>query len=136
MVPGVTFTMLSVTAASVLFVVPLLTSAFHLQHQSHQILPEKRDTTSTPNTYTLCDVYIGATFFTEFVFETFADGDPTHGRVNYVNKSTAIAKGLATVYGTSFIMRADDTTVLNATGPGRDSVRIKSVKQYTTHLAV
>lgn len=33
-------------------------------------------------------------------------------------------------------MRADDTTVLTPSGPGRNSVRIKSNAAYTTHVAV
>lgn len=33
-------------------------------------------------------------------------------------------------------MRSDDTTVLDPSGPGRNSVRIKSVKNYTTHVTV
>jgi hypothetical protein len=33
-------------------------------------------------------------------------------------------------------MRADDTTVLSASGPGRNSVRIRSNAAYTTHVVV
>ena len=33
-------------------------------------------------------------------------------------------------------MRADDTTVLSSSGPGRDSIRIQSNAQYTTHVVV
>jgi len=33
-------------------------------------------------------------------------------------------------------MRADDTTVLSASGPGRNSIRIRSVQTYTHHVAV
>ena len=33
-------------------------------------------------------------------------------------------------------MRADDTTYLDPSGPGRNSVRIRSNNQYTTHVAV
>ena len=33
-------------------------------------------------------------------------------------------------------MRADDTTVLSSSGPGRNSVRIRSNNQYTTHVVV
>lgn len=115
--------------AFVPLVTPLLTAAVHSQ-PSHEF--SKRAT----STYILRDTYMGASFLTSFTFETFADGDPTHGRVNYVNETYAIWKGLASVSGTTFTMRADHTTKLSASGPGRDSVRIKSIKQYTTHLAV
>jgi len=33
-------------------------------------------------------------------------------------------------------MRADDTTVLTPSGPGRNSVRIRSNNQYTQHVVV
>ena len=35
-----------------------------------------------------------------------------------------------------FILRADDTTVLAPDGPGRNSVRLSSKNNYTTHVAV
>ncbi|KAG1765439.1 glycoside hydrolase family 16 protein [Suillus occidentalis] len=38
--------------------------------------------------------------------------------------------------GNTFIMRADDTTVLTPSGPGRNSVRIRSNRQYTQHVVV
>ncbi|KAI6041497.1 glycoside hydrolase family 16 protein [Pisolithus marmoratus] len=62
--------------------------------------------------------------------------DPTHGRVNYVDSATAQRLGLAFATANSFVMRADDTTVLSPTGPGRNSVRIRSNNEYTTHVAV
>lgn len=36
----------------------------------------------------------------------------------------------------SFIIRADYKNVIPASGPGRNSVRVRSVKTYTSHLAV
>jgi hypothetical protein len=39
------------------------------------------------NQYCLADTSIGEDFFQNFQWETF--DDPTHGRVNYVNQSTA-----------------------------------------------
>ncbi|KAI5118074.1 hypothetical protein M0805_003663 [Coniferiporia weirii] len=85
--------------------------------------------------YALSDVYSGPSFLSGFVFET--DPDPTHGRVNYVDSSRALSEGLidASRPGT-FVMRADATTVLDPNGPGRDSIRIRSVKEYTSHVAV
>ncbi|KAN0078477.1 glycoside hydrolase family 16 protein [Tylopilus felleus] len=84
--------------------------------------------------YSLSESIVGEGFYNAFNFEAIAD--PTNGRVNYVDK--AIAQSLNLTYATSntFIMRADDTTVLSASGPGRHSVRISSNDQYTTHVAV
>ncbi|ETW76293.1 glycoside hydrolase family 16 protein [Heterobasidion irregulare TC 32-1] len=84
--------------------------------------------------YSLSDNFQGSAFFNDFSFEAIAD--PTHGRVNYVSKSTAQSDGLATVSGNNFILRADDTSVLSSSGAGRNSFRIQSNKQYTTHVAV
>jgi hypothetical protein len=36
----------------------------------------------------------------------------------------------------TFILRADSFAVLSPTGPGRNSFRLKSNNQYTTHVAV
>lgn len=55
---------------------------------------------------------------------------------NYVDQATAQSLGLVSVSGTTFTMRADDTTVLTPSGPGRNSVRIRSNAEYTTHVAV
>lgn len=55
---------------------------------------------------------------------------------NYVDQATAVSKNLTFASGDTLILRADDTTVLSASGPGRDSVRIRSVKTYTTHVAM
>ncbi|KDQ51417.1 glycoside hydrolase family 16 protein [Jaapia argillacea MUCL 33604] len=85
-------------------------------------------------TYSLTDDYVGPNFLTGFTHQAIAD--PTNGRVNYVNQTTALAQNLTYVSSDTIIMRADDTTVLSASGPGRNSVRIQSVKTYTTHVAV
>ena len=55
---------------------------------------------------------------------------------NYVDQDTALALNLTYYNGDTFIIRADDTTVLSASGPGRNSVRLQSNKQYTTHVTV
>ena len=55
---------------------------------------------------------------------------------NYVDQDTAVAKNLTIARGDTLILRADDTTVLDPNGPGRDSVRIRSKKTYTTHVVV
>ncbi|TFK51078.1 putative laminarinase [Heliocybe sulcata] len=85
-------------------------------------------------TYTLSDTHVGSDFLTSFVHEAIPD--PTSGRVNYVDQATATSKNLTYAMGDTLILRADSTTVLTPSGPGRDSVRIKSVKSYTTHVTV
>lgn len=59
-----------------------------------------------------------------------------HNSSNYVDQATAQSLNLSFVGSNSFIMRADDTTVLSASGPGRNSIRIKSVQTYTHHVVV
>ncbi|EJD03023.1 glycoside hydrolase family 16 protein [Fomitiporia mediterranea MF3/22] len=85
--------------------------------------------------FNLRDTFIGDGFFSGFRWETF--DDPSHGRVNYVDQQTAIAEGLSYVDGSTFFMRADDTTVLDASTPrGRNSVRITSLNSYTDAVIV
>lgn len=57
-------------------------------------------------------------------------------RSNYVTEDQARSLGLATAFGSDFILRADSITTLSPSGPGRNSVRITSNKQYGTHVAV
>ncbi|KAF4564594.1 hypothetical protein EYR36_002531 [Pleurotus pulmonarius] len=85
-------------------------------------------------TYQLSDNIVGSAFLNTFNFEAISD--PTHGRVNYVDANTARSKNLTFASSDTFILRADSTTRLSASGPGRDSVRIRSNKVYTTHVAV
>ncbi|KAF8876314.1 2 beta-glucan [Infundibulicybe gibba] len=85
-------------------------------------------------TYSQSDNIVGAGFLSAFNFEAIAD--PTHGRVNYVDANTAKSQNLTFTSSDTFIMRADHTTVLNPNGAGRNSVRIRSNKAYTTHVAV
>ncbi|KZS90843.1 2 beta-glucanase [Sistotremastrum niveocremeum HHB9708] len=79
------------------------------------------------NTYSLESNIVGQQFLSSFSFNTFAD--PTHGRVNYVDQPTAQAQNLTFASGNTFIMRADFTSTLNPSGPGRNSVRIQSNAQ-------
>ncbi|KAG8697450.1 hypothetical protein FRC09_007865 [Ceratobasidium sp. 395] len=85
-------------------------------------------------TYSVSDTFIGSSFLTGFSHESIAD--PTHGRVNYVDQATAQRLNLTYASSNSFIMRADYTTTLPASGPGRNSVRIQSKKQWGTHLEI
>lgn len=55
---------------------------------------------------------------------------------NYVNAATAASQNLTFASSNTFILRADHMSVLSANGPGRNSVRIRSNKVYTTHVAV
>ncbi|KAI0051465.1 glycoside hydrolase family 16 protein [Auriscalpium vulgare] len=85
-------------------------------------------------TYGVHDTFQGSSFFSGFSFQTIAD--PTNGRVNYVSQATAQSEGLATVSGSHFILRADSSKTLSASGPGRDSFRIQSNNAYGTHVSV
>lgn len=93
----------------------------------------KFDLGSSP-TWVLTDSYQGKQFLDGFMFENMTD--PTGGRVDYVNKETAVANNLTSYTDDSFIMRADSTTVLDPAGPGRQSIRIKSQKQWTRGIFV
>lgn len=106
--------------------------------------------------YFLRDSVTGSQFLDAFTFQDIPD--PTQGTVfvnnrwllmiasiaemfyfsirNYVNASTAWNKGLVSYTENSFTARADHTTKLPADGPGRDSVRIRSKKTYTTHVVM
>ncbi|KAF8646280.1 hypothetical protein AX16_007289 [Volvariella volvacea WC 439] len=85
-------------------------------------------------TYRLSDNWIGDAFLNVFTFQNIRD--PTNGRVNYVDRATAIARNLTYASGDTFILRADSTSVLSPSGPGRNSVRIRSNKTFRTHVAV
>lgn len=99
------------------------------------------------------DKWVGQDFFQGWNWET--EDDPTHGRVNYVNQADAFAKNLS--YGTvsrsllfessfstgafsadnnSFVMRADDWSIINPSARGRDSVRISSQTAYGDSVIV
>lgn len=95
---------------------------------------------------------VGAGFYNSFNFEAIPD--PTSGRVrvatallislrthfilprNYVDQATATSANLTFASGDKFVLRADDTTVLDPSGAGRNSVRLQSKNAYSTHVAV
>jgi len=80
--------------------------------------------------YSLEDEIIGEKFFHTFSHE--AIDDPTHGRVEYVDESTARSLNLSYASDDHFIIRGDHTTRLSAQQPkGRKSVRIQSKKAYS-----
>jgi len=84
--------------------------------------------------YVIEDTYIGQGFTTGFFWQNIPD--PTDGRVNYTDFNFAQSQGLVSWTSNSFTMRADSTTVLSASGPGRNAQRIVSNKQYTTSVTV
>ena len=70
-----------------------------------------------------------------YLLSPFAVG-LTFSLSKYVDQSTALAKNLTYANGDHFIIRADSTSVLSSSGPGRSSVRIQSKRQYLNHVAV
>jgi len=84
--------------------------------------------------YRQTDKVVGKDFYDAFNFE--AVKDPSGGRVEYVDQATAIAENLTYASHSSFVMRADHTTVLDPAGPGRKSVRISSKATWGEHVSV
>ncbi|KAF9218716.1 hypothetical protein BS17DRAFT_822536 [Gyrodon lividus] len=76
----------------------------------------------------------GQSFLNAFTWQTITD--PNNGRVNYIDEATAHSKGLVSVSGNQVTLRTDSTTTLDPTGPGRDTFRLMSNDQYTTHVAI
>ncbi|WWC85979.1 uncharacterized protein L201_000850 [Kwoniella dendrophila CBS 6074] len=85
-------------------------------------------------TYSLSKTWKGNDFFEDFTWYEW--DDPTKGRVNYVNKETAIERNLSYVNGENFIMRGDSTNVVDPSAKGRDSVRIHSKDTYTDGILI
>ncbi|KAI0793319.1 glycoside hydrolase family 16 protein [Abortiporus biennis] len=84
--------------------------------------------------YTISDSYVGQNFLE--TFQHIAIPDPTHGRTNYVDQLTAQYENLTFVDADSLILQTDFTNVVDPNSPGRNSVRIQSLKAYTTHAAI
>lgn len=59
-----------------------------------------------------------------------------HLLCSYVDQATALAQNLTFVSSDTIVMRADYKTVLSPSGPGRNSVRIMTNKQYTTAVTI
>ncbi|VDB89129.1 unnamed protein product [Peniophora sp. CBMAI 1063] len=85
-------------------------------------------------TFTLADSYQGSDFINKWTFQAISD--PTHGYVNYVDKSTAVSQGLVFASGSNFTLKADDTNVVSSSASGRNSVRIQSPNSYNSHVTV
>jgi len=84
--------------------------------------------------YILSDNVVGFDFYQYFDWEAIPD--PTEGRVNYVDQATSIKQNLTFASDDTFILRTDFHNVLKPDGPGRNSVRIRSKKTFTTHVAI
>ncbi|KAJ7612387.1 glycoside hydrolase family 16 protein, partial [Mycena polygramma] len=84
--------------------------------------------------YQMSENIVGAGFYNSFNFEAIPD--PTAGRVNYVDQATAVAANLTFNSNNTFVLRADHSTVLDPSGAGRNSVRLRSKNAYSTHVAV
>ncbi|KAI0786692.1 concanavalin A-like lectin/glucanase domain-containing protein [Abortiporus biennis] len=85
--------------------------------------------------FVLKDSYVGWDFFNGWNWETF--DDPTHGRVDYVDKNTAMQQNLSyDSEGSTFVMRADSTKFVAADERGRRSVRISSRNAYDESLII
>ncbi|KIM83377.1 glycoside hydrolase family 16 protein [Piloderma croceum F 1598] len=78
--------------------------------------------------FRIADTFKGRDFFDGFNWETL--DDPTDGRVNFVDKSTAMKSNLSFASADKFIMRADHAKVVSPDDRGRDSVRITSQKAW------
>ncbi|KAG9313625.1 glycoside hydrolase family 16 protein [Chiua virens] len=83
--------------------------------------------------YTISASLSGQSFLNAFEWQAIAD--PTNGDVNYVDQATAQADGLYSINGNTVTLRADDTTVLDGS-VGRNSFRLQSQNQYSTHVAI
>lgn len=74
------------------------------------------------------DVYKGETFFDKWDF--WNAPDPTHGTVNYVNRTFAFANNLTAITDSGQVMMKGDDKNWIPEGAFRDSVRISSQKRY------
>ncbi|KIJ18732.1 glycoside hydrolase family 16 protein [Paxillus involutus ATCC 200175] len=83
---------------------------------------------SLTDQYVLNTSFVGSEFFQGFTWQDI--DDPTHGYVNYVDKETAVERNLSYATQDTFIMRADDWSVVEPGARGRDSVRLQSQNAY------
>ncbi|KAH8118462.1 hypothetical protein DFH11DRAFT_1502630 [Phellopilus nigrolimitatus] len=114
--------------------VPLLDPISGLLPGSSLDLPPELPAPDSLLGFTLQANIVGKDFFTHFHWETL--DDPTHGRVNYVDQGVALSRNLTSATGSSFIMRADYTTVVPKNARGRDSNRISSYSTYSDSVLV
>lgn len=67
---------------------------------------------------------------------TRASDGQLYPSLSYVDGATAQNLNLTYANGNTFILRSDFTTTLNPSGPGRNSVRLSSNKQYGNSLLI
>jgi hypothetical protein len=91
-------------------------------------------TTGNCGRYKLTEDIVGKDFFDAFTFQAIKD--PSGGRVNYVDQTTALSQNLTYASHDAFVLRADYTTTLDPTGAGRNSFRIRSNKEYKDGVMV
>ena len=86
--------------------------------------------------YKLDTQYQGSSFFDGWDF--FTGDDPTHGFVNYVDKSTAQSKGYisSSQNATNVYIGCDHSETVSTSSRGRNSVRISSQKRWNTGLFI
>ncbi|KAH6910652.1 family 16 glycosyl hydrolase [Coprinopsis sp. MPI-PUGE-AT-0042] len=99
-------------------------------------LPEgwDRNNDGSPFVWLIEDDYQGKDFFDHFLF--FTEDDPTNGMVNYLPKEEAFARNLSYVRDDGLVvLKADDTNWLPM-GTYRPSVRVETLKEYTTGLFI
>ncbi|KAH6910653.1 family 16 glycosyl hydrolase [Coprinopsis sp. MPI-PUGE-AT-0042] len=99
-------------------------------------IPEEwdRNNDGSPFVWLIEDDYKGKDFFDHFLF--FTGHDPTNGLVNYVPREEAFARNLSYVRDDGVvIIKADDTNWLPM-GTNRPSVRVETLKEYTTGLFI
>ncbi|KAG8994775.1 hypothetical protein FRB94_012562 [Tulasnella sp. JGI-2019a] len=90
---------------------------------------------SAAKSYKIADSFVGPSFLAGFNWEAIPD--PTHGAVNYTDKAFAIQQNLTYTNHDTLILRADYTQTTNyPTGPGRNSVRMRSNKTYNSSVAI
>ncbi|KAJ4118853.1 hypothetical protein NW768_010591 [Fusarium equiseti] len=105
---------------------------------------------SAGHKFSLKRSYDASSFFDEFYFRDAAyydgvdpeyQGDPTHGSVNYVNQSNALASGLIKSTANQVYIGVDANHKsrpigLSKTRHGRDSVRLESKEMYDSGLLI
>ena len=84
--------------------------------------------------YNLIDTYDASNWLSSFTVENI--GDPTGGFVTYVDEGTATSNGYISTANNQVYMGVDHTSVLNPSGPGRNSVRLSSHSAYTHYLMI
>ncbi|KZV80203.1 hypothetical protein EXIGLDRAFT_733435 [Exidia glandulosa HHB12029] len=90
---------------------------------------------NSATSYQLNETWIGDKFYEGFTF--YNGSSPTQGRVNYVDKDTALASNLSFTSSDAFVLAVDSVTTLDPSSTvGRNSTRIEGVHNYTTHAAV